>query len=885
MKDVAAKVLQAFAKPVEQRGGSLEALLAGTSVTPAMVRSSSSRMEWAELCVVFRNLQQWCDDDDLVEIGRSFLRTRAIRWTFVIGRVLLSPMGFYRWMNTPKKGAGNQVFACVTPSFREIAPDRCEIELTLPDGYEVCWPFFLTTLGSLEEVPRLLGYGPANVELWALPNGGVFQVTIPSRTPILTRLRRTLMWPFTVRAAARELKEVNETLVERYEQLEQTRDELERYKTNLEQMVEDRTRELREARDQLSHTVEQLREAEGVRTRFFGNVSHEIRTPLSLILLAASEIERRAGAPLDSRGRGHLSTITDGAHKLVRLVDELLLLAAGQEDKLEVVPEPTDVGALIGKLVIAWGPAAAVAGLDLVTRAPASLVANVDPVAFERIASNLVSNAVKYTPRGGRVEIELEPRDADIELAVLDTGAGIPADLTQRLFGRFERASGADRRKVGTGLGLWLVRQLVEAHGGSIAASPRAGGGTELRARFPRAKTTTRIALPAVDLRVGVAVVRDVLPSGTRLDPPGPSEGTILLAEDDPQLAETIARLLADQFAVVIAHDGEQALALARKHQPQLLITDVEMPGMTGIELASKFRELSGDALAPIIVVSAVIDLKTRLAGLDAGAIDYVTKPFEPIELLARVRSQFRMRDLALRLHRAEHLSSLGILTSGLAHELRNPVNGIVNAITPLTRLLPAELSRSDAPVGQLLTVMLGCAEQVKFLSRELLGLRGDEELTLRPARIDDLIARALLFAEDALAGVQVRLDIEDDLSAPCAAPMLVQVLTNLIENGAHAAGTDGWIAVDARRIHDRVVIVISDSGPGVPVELRERVFEPFFTTKSPDRGSGLGLSISRTIVHRHRGVLEIREQAGRSTFVIELPSEPAASRLALAAT
>src|SRR5262249_4637291 len=157
-------------------------------------------------------------------------------------------------------------------------------------------------------------------------------------------------------------------------------------------------------------------------------------------------------------------------------------------------------------------------------------------------------------------------------------------ELAGRLFGRFERAAGGPRRTEGTGLGLSLAKQLVEAHGGTIQACPRPGGGSELRVVLPRALvireivTTQPVGLPLVE---DAPVAPSTLASGSRLAPAGISQGTVLLAEDDARLAEMIARLLADDYTVYIAHDGPAALELARRHQPQLLITDVDMPGMT----------------------------------------------------------------------------------------------------------------------------------------------------------------------------------------------------------------------------------------------------------------------------------------------------------------
>ncbi|HEY0190587.1 MAG TPA: ATP-binding protein, partial [Kofleriaceae bacterium] len=924
MKEVASKVLHIFFAPLRAKRVELATLVEGTGVSLATLRKRTERIDWADLVIILGNAARYFDEAELVEIGRSYFRSPGLRFAFVISRVLLTPMGFYRFLTKPRDGAGNQMFTCVRPRLREISDRECVIDLTLPDGYEVSWPFFVVSRGNMEEMPTLLGYPQAEVRLERLPRGGRYHIKIPPRAKLWSRIWRALTWPFTMRTAAHELQEAHETLIERYLEIEDARTKLDRqatqlrithsvtelvqrdldlvrtldtvvkalvdeagfawaqitlrlpdtsdaggvtgalnfratrtatfgaaeheppfervlegrggeqvgdlriaarpeanlaereeilafiaptlavalqnalsyqaledYRTGLENLVDQRTRELRQARDQLTGTVAELRDAQGARERFFGNITHEIRTPLSLILLAAADIHSHAGGALDERARQNLTAVTGAAHRLIRLVDELLLLAAGQEDKLTTSPERTQLGAMITALVAAWRPAAVAAELTLVERIDQRLIAKVDPVALERVATNLISNAIKYTPPGGTVEIELVDEPAGLRLSVRDTGTGIGDDLQSRLFGRFERSRGDARRKTGTGLGLFVAKQLVDAHGGTIAALRREPGpGSELRVVLPPSVVVaTGRADESLELRLTLPPIHDDAPQPAirRFAPEGISAGTILLAEDDPQLAEMIARTLADEYTVFVAHDGAEALALVPEHHPQLLITDVEMPHVNGIELARRFRQDTGDRLAPIIVLSAMHDLGTRMAGLDAGAIDYVTKPFDPLELRARIRAQFRMRDMAVRLQRAEQLTAMGILTAGLAHELRNPANGIVNAVGPLNDLLPAELVTPDTAVGQLMEVLTSCANQIGFLSRQLLGFRkGIVELDLRPIAVRELIQRAVQLVH---AGtIELRIETAHDGTLRCAPPLLLQVLTNLLENAVHAA-------------------------------------------------------------------------------------------------
>ena len=975
MNEVSCKVFEILIEPLAAKRVSVEDLVEGTGVSPARLRDKKERIDWADYVAIMRNVRPHFSDEEYRELGRSYMRSPGLRFAFVIARLVFSPLDIYRWFNKPREGVGNQMFTCIVPSHHEPAPNQIVLELTLPDGYEVCWDFFLISSGNMEELPRLFGLPRAKLELSQIPRGARMEIEIASpRIPILQRIWRFVTWPFTARSAARELKKAHETLALQATQLrtahtitglaqralelgpaldtiakalveqagfasaeielgdgsriaragmpndqpklertltaragqpiarlavcpdaDAVREEREEllefivpglaiaienavYRSDLERLVDRRTAELRVARDELSGTVDQLRQAQGSRERFFSYISHEIRTPLSIIMLASSDLDMRTSDILEPRLRSRFGIITDATRKLVRLVDELLLLAAGHEGKLRTNPEPTDLAALVRLLEAAWRPAAERAGLTMVTRIPESLHANIDPVAIERVATNLISNAVKYTPEGGTIEVELAI-DEGIRFSVLDTGPGIADDLATRLFERFER--GDSRGIGGTGLGLSLSKQLVEAHRGTIAAHARDQEGTELRVVLPAELVLAdRTAPSATQLRLvdGPPEAADPLRQGARLVPAGLSRGTVLLAEDDTRLAEMIAELLSDEYTVIVAHDGNAALEMMRRHQPQLLVTDVDMPGLDGIELSRRFREQTGERLAPIIILSAMLDLGTRVAGLDAGATDYVSKPFDPLELKARVRAQFRMRDLALRLHRAEQLSALGVLTAGLAHELRNPANGIINAIPPLREQLPAELLQPAHPVAQLFEVVAECAEQVNQLARQLLGFReGGNELDTRQIRLRDIVDRALALSRDAFADVELTTTLPpSDEPLSCAPPLMLQVLINLLENAAYAAGKGGQVEIAARIECDKLVIEISDSGGGVPAELRERVFEPFFTTKPVGVGTGLGLPLARDIVHRHGGTLDIRDRGARAAFVIELPARRA---------
>jgi signal transduction histidine kinase len=1001
-------VFEIFFRPLAEKKIPAEILVEGTRLSLATLRDKNQRIDWSDFIAVMKNIRPFFTDDELVEIGRMHLRTPMTRFASVVARLLFSPLEFYRWVFKPQDGVGNQLFRSVVPSHRELSETELEVDITLVDGCEMCWDFFIITKGNLTEMPRLLGYGDAEVHLERLERGGRYRVIVPNGASVFTKTWRAITWPLTARSAARELKDAHETLQQRYEQLEDARvrldrqarrlraahavseiihgdldvdrtlaaiaralveeagfesvkvaldaqvdgvvivrstvfgqvggptssrpllgrgtkqfgelqvaigagdaraereelldfivptlsmaldnaisyEVLEEYRRSLEARVIERTTELRQARDKLADTVAHLEKANRLRDRIFANINHEIRTPLSLILLIVEQAraippERIVAA---DRMRG-LQTVEDSSRKLLRLVDEMLLLAEGREGEITLRPVACDLGALVQRIAGNWSSAAHAGGFEMDVVVADGCIMHADPAAMERVLSNLLSNAMKYTPRGGRIGVTLT-RDGDhARVEVKDTGVGIDEDLKSRLFGRFERGKQAiDDGVSGSGLGLSLVKELIEAHDGSIEVESTEGAGTIVRIRCPLAPEPSAAVQAAAALTIATPPKLSPVDFGIPIAEPDTREiyeaeadpkATILLAEDDPALRDEIARLLAAEYRVIVAKDGANALRLAEMYRPDLLVTDLAMPGMDGVELTRRFLAQTGTRVAPVLVLTALGDIRDRLAGFEAGAVDYVVKPFEPAELRARIRSQLAIRALALKLLETERLASLGRLSAGLAHEMRNPANGIVNAIDPLREALPPACLEPESDTALLLDVIDRCGRQIATLSRHLLGFRRGAELERKPVPLGVLLSRVRATARGLLDGIEVRERLDYTGPVPCAEPLIQQVFANLLDNAAHAAGRGGWIEVSSAQESARVVVEFRDSGSGIPAEHRERIFEPFFTTKPPGSGTGLGLATAREIVVQHGGTLALRDAAsGGAVFRVEMPLE-----------
>lgn len=655
------------------------------------------------------------------------------------------------------------------------------------------------------------------------------------------------------------------------------------HRSQLEERVAQRTAELQRTSDSLAATVISLEQAQATRDRIFANINHEIRTPLSLIVLASADLKERNFAQLDAQAGHDIVSIDTSVHRLLNLVDGLLLLAAGQEGKLLLQPVATDLATLLQASVGVWGPAAAAAKVTLYYSGPPRLQAKVDENAVERILSNLLSNALKFTPAGGSIRLHLGEAAEGLEITVQDTGSGIDEELKGRIFGRFEQGKNHSRGMRGSGIGLSLVKELIEAHGGRVHADNNTSGGAIFTLTLPRSVMLAGLSVRP-DLRGETPRISHAADVPTPW--PGPASGqqqywprsgtavaTILCAEDDPQLAAALGRILSATYHVLVAPDGLTALKLACENLPDLLVSDVEMPGMDGLELTRRFLSIPGNRLTPVLLVTAHKNLGDRLEGFAAGAIDYIAKPFAPEELRARIRAQLALRQMALRLSDSERLVALGGLVAGLAHELRNPANAVVNAIEPLCAVLPPAAIAPGTAAADLIEVMQSGAEQLCMLSKQLLGFLRPSDLITQQENVEALIVRALSLVR--LERVTVSQDVQCAGAVPCIPSLIVQTLANLFENAVHATDGKGLLRIEAKAEGDILRILVADNGPGVPPELRARIFDPFFTTKAPGAGTGLGLSSVRTIVEHHAGRISLLDSVEGALFCLELPLRP----------
>jgi PAS domain S-box-containing protein len=411
--------------------------------------------------------------------------------------------------------------------------------------------------------------------------------------------------------------------------------------------------------------AEALAELDRAKTTFFSNVSHEFRTPLTLMLGPLDEVLEKPEGEVSAENRELLTIMRRNGQRLLKLVNTLLDFSRIEAGRIQAVYEPVDLAAYTSELASVFHSAVEKAGMRLVIDcAPFSEPVFVDRDMWEKIVLNLVSNAFKYTLEG-EISVSLRVKNGSAVLSVRDTGAGIAETELPNLFNRFHRVEDArGRTQEGTGIGLALVQELVKLHGGTVGVESLYGKGSTFTVTIPLGKghlpperigirrTLESTALGTSPfLEEALRWLPDKLPKDdeefsaleeeSRTLPYFPRgdgiRAKIVLADDNADMRDYVRRLLNANYQVIAVADGQQALQATVQDKPDLVLTDAMMPNLDGFGLLKALRENPETASIPVIMLSARAGEESRVEGLEAGADDYLIKPFSARELLARV--------------------------------------------------------------------------------------------------------------------------------------------------------------------------------------------------------------------------------------------------------
>jgi signal transduction histidine kinase len=640
----------------------------------------------------------------------------------------------------------------------------------------------------------------------------------------------------------------------------------------------------------LSSALARLERLDRLKSEFFANVSHELRTPLTLIL---TPLEELLGRPQPPQLREVLEVMRRNAGRLLRLIDDLLELARIDSGGLRLNLAPVDLRALVGSMAAAFRPTALAREVELVEDLPGHpRDLHGDPHRLEIVLTNLLGNAIKFTPAGGRIIVRLREEDGGAAIDVEDTGPGIPEADLPFVFDRFYQVEGSlKRRHGGAGIGLALARELTELHGGTLTVRSKVGEGTTFtlalrsgRDHFrPEVIERRRVARTVVDGRRASDPRPEPEEPGVGIPAPPPVEANaepilldgarrprVLVAEDQDDLRAVIRHLLAPDFEVIEAADGEEALKRIREERPDLVLSDVMMPYRAGTDVC---REVKADAelrATPVILLTARTGSDAVLEGYSHGADDFITKPFHPRILLARVRAQLRIRALGLQLASQSRLAAVGTLAAGVAHEVRNPINAVINA----ARILQGVHADADERTRKLLALIEDGGRRIEAVTAALCDHARPAEAGRRVAcDLQQGLEATLRLLEHRLGAVDVHRDYRTGRRVLAPAGELNQVFLNIFDNSLRAGAKN--LFVELCEEGNRVMVRLSDDGPGVPQDVASRIFDPFFTTRPPGEGTGLGLYLSREIVSRCGGELRLDQRPGSGArFTLALPPE-----------
>ena len=431
----------------------------------------------------------------------------------------------------------------------------------------------------------------------------------------------------------------------------------------------------------LQESNEKLKTIDNVKMQFFANVNHELRTPLTLMLAPIPPmIQEKMGTVTDLQ-KETLESIRQNGYRLLKLINNLLDLNKLEAGRMRLRPKTLNFDEYIENILGSVKVLADQKGISLFFQHPLTAVElTIDPDQFEKVVLNLLSNALKFTPEGGRVTMYIEERPESVLLTVEDTGAGVPSNMLDAVFDRFQQVEGpASRAQPGTGIGLALAKEIVSLHGGIIRVESELGEGSRFIVELlkgtnhfseeimDRRQTDLPVAYRKRETdgnREGVQV-QDIL-SNTRGIQLADLEKIdfdmteavkerrhdyqVLVIDDSPEVLKLMHLLLHEEFDLDFALTGDDGLRILRGGGPDLVLSDVMMPGMDGHELCRRIKSDESIKHIPVLLVTARSASEMLAAGMESGADDYIIKPFNAVELKARIRSHLRMRQVEAQL-------------------------------------------------------------------------------------------------------------------------------------------------------------------------------------------------------------------------------------------
>ncbi len=647
---------------------------------------------------------------------------------------------------------------------------------------------------------------------------------------------------------------------------------LEETNRTIEQKVEERTHELVLAN-------EKAQESERLKTEFLANISHELRTPLTLTLSPLESILSGDHGAIPEEQKNLLQTMHNNASRLFQMVTGLLDFSKLEAGKVTVQREPLDVSAVTKMLLADFEPLMKQKRLYCEFKSKATAVVEMDRYLYERIVFNLMSNAVKFTPEGGKISVMAAHEDDRLTVSVTDTGHGIPESELKHLFQRFRQVEGSvTRRFEGTGLGLSLVKEFSKRLDGDVSVISEVGKGSTFSVTL-RAPQTDQKATESKKTNRHVAAMQGKKYVARQQDSTLPK---VLIVEDNPEMSSYIASQLESLVQLRIAEDGEEGLTAVQEWYPDLVLSDVMMPKKDGFTLCRDIKFNPQTSHIPVVLLTALTHRDALLKGWEAGANEYLYKPFHPKELITRITSMLTLVQLTKQRKKmetafiqSEKLSLIGQLAATVAHEINNPLTGILTVGQILEQETP---SNPKSTLKEDLRLIVDSAERCQHVVKSLLGFSRTCNFGAKLTSVSDALSGILPLLQLEISKNGIEIIKELSPAAPQVQATIVelqQVLANLIMNAVQAMPAGGKLKLSTSQPDAATLeIRVQDSGPGIPPDYIDKIFDPFFTTKPTGEGTGMGLAICQKIIVGFNGSLRVESELGKgATFIAALPT------------